>query len=52
MKKIVQYTHTHTHTHVNARRNELISLVKHNPKGFWRDLQQRRKHIEKNIIDV
>jgi len=31
---------------------ELISLGKHNPKGFWRELQQRKEQTENSITDV
>lgn len=27
-------------------------MGKHNPKGFWKELQQKRKQIENNIIEV
>ena len=30
----------------------LISLGKHNPKGFWRELQQRKEQTENSITDV
>ena len=34
---------------MTARRKDLISLGKHNPKLFWRELQQKRKQIDNNI---
>lgn len=39
-------------SYVIARRKERIALGKHNPKGFWKELQQKRKKIENNIIEV
>ena len=38
--------------YVNTRRKELISLGKYNPKGFWRELQQRKEHTKNRITDV
>lgn len=37
---------------MNARRKELISLGKHNPKGFWKEPQHKEKQIESSITDV
>ena len=36
--------------YVTTRRKDLISLGKHNPKGFWRELQQKRNKIDNNIL--
>ncbi|KAH9299597.1 hypothetical protein KI387_031279, partial [Taxus chinensis] len=36
-------------SYVCKKRTELISLGKHNPKGFWKELQQKKKYIENNI---
>lgn len=32
-----------------ARRKKLITLVKYNPKGFWREIQQKTKKTDNNI---
>ncbi len=32
-------------------RKELIMIGKHNPKYFWRKLQQARKQVENKIVD-
>jgi hypothetical protein len=37
-KKYERSVHSKKEEYVNARRGELISLGKHNPKGFWREL--------------
>jgi len=42
-KKYEKSIHSKKEEYVNARRKELISLGKHNSKGFWREIQQRRK---------
>jgi hypothetical protein len=51
-KKYEKLVHSKKEEYVNARREELISLGKHNPKGFWRELQQRRKKTKNNITNV
>lgn len=51
-KKYEKLVQTKKENYVNTRRKELISLGKHNPKGFWRELQQKRKQIQNNIRGV
>jgi hypothetical protein len=51
-KKYEKLEHSKKEEYVNARREELISLGKQNPEGFWRELQQRRKQTENNITDA
>ncbi|KAH9319051.1 hypothetical protein KI387_020820, partial [Taxus chinensis] len=49
-KKIYERLAQHKkESYVCKRRTELISLGKHNPKGFWKELQQKKKYIENNI---
>lgn len=37
--------------YVTSRREELISLGKHNLRRFWKELQQKKQQIRNNIMD-